>query len=243
VIKNVLRKILPTSVLDRRRKRSYSKGLSKYQGWEIQKVFSHIFEENKWGMEETVSGQGSTIHQMGPILHEVEEVFQSLEVRSVLDLPCGDFNWMRHVNLSGIQYIGGDIVPELVKNNQVKYGSEMVAFRLMDLTSDELPKVDMILNKDCFIHFSYEHIYQALQRILASGSKYFMTTTSVNTTVNFDITTGDWRSINLQLAPFHFPEPIFQIKEYCKPGLEKHQRGKTLSVWRVEDIRLPEGGY
>ena len=28
----------------------------------------------------------------------------------MLDVPCGDFRWMAHVDLSGIIYIGGDII-------------------------------------------------------------------------------------------------------------------------------------
>ena len=150
-MKKILRKVVPTRVLDARTKRRYSKDASRFKDWDIDEVFTDIYQKNSWGIEETLSGQGSTIEQMRPILHEIEEVFQSLEINSLLDLPCGDFNWMEHVNLSGIQYIGGEIVPELVNNNQAKYGSELVEFRLIDITSDELPKVDMILNKDCFI--------------------------------------------------------------------------------------------
>lgn len=242
-MKRILRKVLPTVVLDRRTKRRYSKEASKFKDWDIKEVFTEIYQKNGWKMEETVSGQGSTMDQMGPILQDIEELFKTLNIKSVLDIPCGDFNWMQHVNLSGIQYIGGDIVPELVTSNQQKFERENVQFERIDITSDSLPAVDIILNKDCFIHFSYEHIFDAMKRIKASGAKYLMTTTSVNTTVNFDIATGDWRSINLQLAPFHFPEPEVIIEEYCRPGAEKAQRGKSLGVWKIEAIQLPENGY
>jgi hypothetical protein len=41
-------------------------------------------------------------------------LLRQFEIHSLLDLPCGDFNWMQHVDLQGIKYTGGDIVEALV---------------------------------------------------------------------------------------------------------------------------------
>jgi hypothetical protein len=42
--------------------------------------------------------------------------------KTLLDAGCGDFNWMRHVNLKLDQYIGIDVVPELICENQRQFG-------------------------------------------------------------------------------------------------------------------------
>ena len=43
---------------------------------------------------------------------------------SLLDAPCGDFNWMRHVPLGGVSYTGADVVPELIARNRRDYGRD-----------------------------------------------------------------------------------------------------------------------
>ena len=47
-------------------------------------------------------------------------MLKGLKVRRLLDAPCGDHNWMRHVDLDGIQYLGMDLVEDIVKHNQDK---------------------------------------------------------------------------------------------------------------------------
>ena len=55
-------------------------------------------------------------------------------------------------------------------------------------------------------------------------------------TLNYDIITGDWRPINLEIHPFHFPKPVATIAEYCPEGFEKSARGKVLGVWKIADL-------
>jgi hypothetical protein len=37
-----------------------------------------------------------------------------LGVSSILDIPCGDFNWTQSVNFGSCRYFGADIVEDLV---------------------------------------------------------------------------------------------------------------------------------
>ncbi|MCR9173820.1 MAG: class I SAM-dependent methyltransferase [bacterium] len=242
-MKQTVKKLLPSWVLDRWMKLQYQRKSSVYQNRDINQVFTEIYEKNRWKDNETVSGQGSTLTQMQPIIPAIEEAFATLEVKTILDIPCGDFNWMQHVNLEGIDYRGADIVVDLINQNQAKFGAENIHFSHLDITKDQLPKSDLILNKDCFIHFSYAHIYQALQRIKESESRYLMGTTYTNQTLNFDITTGDWRPLNFQIGPFYFPKPILSITEYCEQHLTKAQKGKSLVIWEIQKIKLSENGY
>ena len=39
-------------------------------------------------------------------------------VRSILDAPCGDFYWMKEVALCDIDYIGADIVEEIIARDR-----------------------------------------------------------------------------------------------------------------------------
>lgn len=235
-MKNKVKKVLPNWLLDHYSKWSYSKQSSRFSEAEMEEVFTDIYNTNFWGIEETRSGQGSTLLQMEPIIEDLNALFQKLEIKQLLDLPCGDFNWQQALDLTAIQYHGADIVKELIDENNKQFATDAIQFSQHDLTKDALPKSDLILNKDCFVHFSFDAILKSVENIKASGSKYFMTTSFTEHTVNFDIATGDWRPINLERAPFNFPKPLHVVQEYCTPGYEKEHKGKALAVWRISDL-------
>ena len=133
------------------------------------------------------------------------------------------------------QYIGGDIVNELIEKNKIQYGSDKLRFIHLDLIHDKLPKVDLIFCRDCLVHFSNAHVFQALRNIIDSDSTFLLTTTFSNREKNEDILTGSWRPINLQIPPLNFPEPIQMIDEKCPD--DKFQ-DKNLGLWKISDIHL-----
>lgn len=69
------------------------------------------------GVHLVISGSGSEITQTESFIKDLEKLLNDLEIRSLLDIPCGDLNWMQKVNLSNIDYCGADIVEELIKSN------------------------------------------------------------------------------------------------------------------------------
>ena len=129
-------------------------------------------------------------------------LWSDFDVGTILDLPCGDFYWMKHVPMDYIRYIGADILSELIQRNNELYGHPNVAFRRMNLLEDRLPKVDLILCRDCLVHFSYRHVETALRNICDSGSTYLLTTTFTERRRNHDIATGEFCLLNLEAQPF-----------------------------------------
>lgn len=178
-------------------------------------VFRKIYESNHWGSNESASGTGSELEQTATIRAEIAALCQRLGVKRILDVPCGDFNWMQHTNLDGIAYIGADIVPELIAKVKKKFGSEARDFQVINLCTDRVPKVDLVFCRDCLVHLSNSAVREALINILESGSTWLLTTTFTNRTENVDISTGNWRTINFKVVPFNFPEPEVCIVEGC----------------------------
>jgi SAM-dependent methyltransferase len=199
-----------------------------------EEVFSKIHQQNYWRGKESVSGPGSSLDAASSLIESLPKVWRDLGIRTVLDIPCGDFNWMSHVDLTGIDYTGADIVAHLITDN-TRYERGNVRFRRIDLVSDPLPKVDLIFCRDCLGHLSLKHAFAALSNICASGSTYLMVSTS-NADHNVDIVTGQGRdsSLNLEVAPFRFPPPIQTIDEkYRGP----HGSLRTaMGLWKVADI-------
>ena len=195
-------------------------------------LFTEIFRGNKWGDRDSLSGPGSNLVQTEAVRRVLPLLIREMNCKSLLDVPCGDFVWMKLVEMD-VEYIGGDIVDELVRNNQEQYGSNSHRFINLDLLQDELPRVDLVLCRDCLVHFSYQHIFRALKNIKSSGSTYLLTTTFVGRERNEDIPTGAWRPINLLLPPFNFPTPIKLIDEECPSD---NYRDKHLGLWKTDDI-------
>lgn len=201
-----------------------------------QEIFGDYYKQNYWNGKRSVSGPGSDPEQTRIIIGEIGRLVRQYHVRSILDIPCGDFQWMKDVDLGDAYYIGGDIVPELIERNQI-FSSEKRRFKVLNLLESDLPQVDLVIVRDCFIHFSNAHVKQALGRILDSGSVYLLTTTFSDRQRNGDIFTGQWRAINLQLPPFDLPEPLELVNEGCSE-LEGKFGDKALGLWRVTDCHV-----
>ena len=208
------------------------------RGGSAEDVFSSIKEKNIWGSSESLSGPGSENNQTQVLESELPDFFKTYNINSVLDIPCGDFNWMKnvifpYVREHELKYIGADIVDSLIKDNLAKYSSEHIDFLKLNLITDELPKTDLIFVRDCFVHLSYKDIQKAMHNIKKSGSKYLMSTTFTSHHDNHNIPNGDWRPINLQDAPFNFPEPEYVLIEKCTHGDGAYQ-DKAMGMWRIE---------
>ena len=196
--------------------------------------FRHIYETNHWNAAESVSGPGSPLEETEPLRRALPTMLAELGAASLLDLPCGDFHWMQHTDLSGIDYIGGDLVGELIERNRAQHARDGVAFRKLDLVHDTLPAVDAVLCRDCLVHLSFADAQAALANIARSGAKWLLTTSFPGVTRNDDIVTGQWRPINLMLSPFNLPESKKVITENCT---ETEFADKTLSLWAVESLK------
>lgn len=198
-------------------------------------IFQEMYAKKGWGNDETVSGTGSTIMSTQKIIQFLPSVFSEYQIESVLDIPCGDFNWMKEVNLEGIQYYGADIVDALIQRNNTLYAKDSSVFFVADLTVSPLPNVDFILCRDCLVHLSYKDIFSALRNIRNSSTKYLLTTTFPNHD-NVDIITGNWRPVNLEALPFNFPKPLLLFYEGYNDNEE--YADKALALWSIEDIPI-----
>lgn len=206
----------------------------RYRNKPIKWVFTKLYYEPH-RHRELVSGLGSDLKQTVVIASEIPKLIKEIGAKSLLDAPCGDFSWMRNVDLGLDKYTGVDIVSEQIERNERKYTNKIRKFICLDITTDELPRADLILCRDLFVHFSFRDILAALANFQRTKSEYLLTTSFTQTTKNIDIITGGWRPINLQLPPFNFPRPLRLINEHCTENEGKYT-DKSLALWRLDDL-------
>src|SRR4029078_1932045 len=99
-----------------------------------------------------------------------------IDARSLLDAGCGDFHWMRHVDLGNVDYIGWGVVSDIIISNHRLYASKRRKFFLQDATKDQIPGVDVILCRECFIHLSFKHIRDTIKNFKRSKAKFLLAT-------------------------------------------------------------------
>lgn len=196
-------------------------------------IFKHHFETNQWGSNESVSGPGSTIAYTKNIRKEIPKLIDYLAVRTILDAPCGDYNWFRLIKWNKpITYIGGDIVKPLIDRNQQLYGNSNTMFQNIDITYDTLPAVDLMLCRDCLFHLKNSDVALVVNNFLKSKIKYILTSNHSACAKNEDIPTGSFRLLNLQLPPFGFGKPTRMIDDWTEGFPVRH-----LALWDYETLK------
>jgi hypothetical protein len=200
----------------------------------IQETFTNIFVNKKWGDGETISGECSTLENTQGIRKRLPACFKLWGIKSIVDAPCGDYNWFKEMN-TDINYIGVDIVPQLIKYNNDKYADENHSFQCLDLCKDVVPQVDLILCRDCLMHLSNEDGIKVLKQFKKSNSKYLLITTNPDNPANLPITSGQFRHVNMTKPPFNLPEPILLVNEEFN-AYNGMFSDKSLGLWEINSL-------
>jgi hypothetical protein len=137
-------------------------------------------------------------------------------------------------------YICADVVGDLITSNNEKFSrndDQKRRFIKLDITNDRLPQVDLILCRDGLVHLSTDDALRAVKNIKATNAKYLLVTTFPETKKNSDIINGQWRSLNMELAPFCFPPPLRLIsEEYTGHGGTYTDR--SIGMWKLDNITI-----
>ena len=176
--------------------------------------FSRIYKNNRWGSNESKSGDGSTFRSTTHLRDFLRQIILEKEITSIVDIACGDFNWMSDIiQNSKIKYLGIDIVPRVIEENQKKYGSDRIEFKVANVIEEVPPKADIAIFRDCMLHLSFTDGLSALKNIKSSGSPLVLMSTWPSKSKTLDILSGHFRPVDLCQPPFSLPEPIQIIKE------------------------------
>ena len=164
-------------------------------------VFSKIYKEDLW---HGGSGAGSKLENIKEYVDILQKYIDKPEVKTVLDLGCGDWQFSKFLDLSSVSYLGVDVVESVIESNSTSYSASNIKFISRDITTYEVPKADLIICKDVLQHLSNKDVVTILVKIITS-SKFSLITNDFNpdNTENKDIDNGDYRCLDLTLSPFY----------------------------------------
>lgn len=203
-------------LLNFRHRMAYEKMLRKGS---MQERFSSIYEDNLWRSDESGSGEGSELAYTENVRNWLVYAIPKYSIRTFVDAPCGDLNWMRTVLPKvDVDYLGLDIVESVIEKNRRAYGTERIKFGVANICEDRISKCDLLMVRDCLFHLSYGDINKFLKNLSNTDYKYLLTTTHTvdGDFSNSDIETGDFRLIDLFGHPFGFSKEsaIETIEDY-----------------------------
>jgi hypothetical protein len=154
-------------------------------------IFSSIYKGKIWGTsgkdELPFNSGGGSVQAdvVDPYIMALEKFVAGLPHRiTAVDLGCGDFRvGSRTVNLFA-RYIACDVVEDLIEFNREHYRYLPVEFQLLDLTTDPLPRGDLLIVRQVLQHLSNEDI-SAFLKLIPKEFSHILITEHVPTEHNF----------------------------------------------------------
>ena len=196
----------------------------------ISNSFSSIYANHLWTSDGQGSGAGSTLKGTVTMRAKLEMLMYRHHITSVLDVPCGSSHWWPPL-LASIRtfipcyrYHGIDIVESVISQNKKKYaGDALTSFERVDVSSADLPRnFDLTLTRDALQHLPLLVAIDVIENVARAKPRLALFGTYLrNETLNFDISVGEYFSINLMIEPFLMTSPEDIITESNSPRPEK----------------------
>ncbi len=216
MIKNALKKIIPSSILEWRRRKVTTELQQSFAEKSAAETFGEIYERNVWGgiKGEFYSGDGSGDEYAAIYAETIRRFIKENKIERIVDLGCGDFRVASKIVSADFHYTGCDVVFSLIKHLNENYKSETVEFKCVNIIEDDLPDGDLCLIRQVLQHLSNAEIKQVLEN--AQKFKYLIVTEhypnpQTEFVPNLDIPHGP--SVRVQFdSAVVFDQPPFNLK-------------------------------
>jgi SAM-dependent methyltransferase len=175
---------------------------------EARDIFQKIYQNGIWGKNEYgegTSGEGSKLETAKPYLDYVNNFIEKNNIRSILEIGCGDGVLLKHLKLpSNVSYTGYDVVDGILEKNKNLFPD--YSFENKNIDKEEFPYFDLILCKDVFIHLPNKKIISMFQKIKSHCKWAIISHDCPTKKIKFvkDIKMGDFREVDITQKPFNF---------------------------------------
>jgi len=196
------------------------------------------------------AGGGSTLvyaQNMMAGLHAIithMKIHFGLEKVRLLDVPCGDMEWMSYFlgTRDDVIYTGIDIVPDLIEHHRKTYAGRPWTFRNTDIVTDStfVNDFDLILSRMMMQHLDHAAIFTILKKLSHKTRQpsFLLATTFNSAPSNVDLRPnlrGRFRTVNLELAPFRLEPPLCLFLDGPNYRLLHY-----MGLWRLPLMTIPQ---
>lgn len=169
-------------------------------------IFDKIYKTAYWGQGSInggSSGHGSSPEMNKEYINYLNNFIKKNNIRSIVDIGCGDWQIMNHINLLNIDYSGFDVAEEVINRNNNLYKTSTTNFYKTELGEYyNYPKADLLICKDVLQHLDYQNINNILTQLDKYEHVIIINDFSENT-VNQNIPNGGWRELDITKEPFN----------------------------------------
>ncbi|MBI4120774.1 MAG: class I SAM-dependent methyltransferase [Parcubacteria group bacterium] len=165
------------------------------------RLFDEIYKKHKWLFG---SGTGSIAALNRPYITFINTILKKhTDIRTVVDIGCGDWQIGRNLELGDREYIGCDVSRFILEKTKAKFSAPKRQFIHLDAVTDELPDGDLVIVRDVLQHLSHKEVGRVLSKL--EKYKYVIIQNDIRGggTKNRDIQTGEFRPLDITAPPFN----------------------------------------
>jgi hypothetical protein len=173
-------------------------------------TFDRIYKRGGWSG--VGSGPGSVVGVNRKYISYLHDFIKKHEIKSIVDIGCGDWQIFSHVDLEGVKYTGYDVAKSVIDKNNDKYQASNVSFIHVPLEArTKYVRADLMIIKDVLQHLSFKKTQDILDQL--SKYKYsFVINDFLDTTINIDISDGGYRHLDIRKSPFFINKSLKQVQ-------------------------------
>lgn len=132
-----------------------------------EEVFTEVYQKALWGTNaegKGWSGGGSSAELSKPYREYLEAFFQEHDIQSIVDVGSGDWESTKMFDFSQIDYIGFDVVKEVIDRNQEQFGAGNIKFVHANFLEIDLPEADLLICKHVCQHITNQDVFTLLKQ-------------------------------------------------------------------------------
>lgn len=195
----------------------------------LQRLFSLAYTPEQQAKEDRLA---SSLEWTQKLRDELPELYARHNIQSMFDAGCNDCSWASRL-CQTIEYHGGEISLPMVAS--VWRNFPMLDVILHDITTDTIPKVDVLFVRDVTIHLNTADKIRVLHNWIDSGIPWLLIThdeyEKENRDFDYDKEHFPLGWVNWELNPWNFPPPTDQIYE-----VDRDESGRCMALWHRNQI-------
>lgn len=186
-----------------------------------QEVFSETYEKALWGMNQQNvgwSGGGSSFNNTILYRNFIEKIIRENNIQSVVDIGCGDWEFSKFMDWGDAEYLGVDVVDQVIDKNIMTFSSERIHFQSVNFLNIDIPAADLLLCKHVCQHISNHDVMDIVSQIHKFKHCVFVNPVDPETKTCPNVDTEvspSGRLIDLTKPPFNLSGEVFY---YMLPG-------------------------